>query len=118
MTEQHFWDFVAAWERKDVPALMESIAENCVYITTTGPNPGTRYDGKPEIEAAFTSMLAEPDDGSVTTFGPAHLADTWGVLEWSVTEPNSTKIAMRGIDLCEFDGNLITRKDVYRKVVG
>ncbi|MGA7733701.1 MAG: nuclear transport factor 2 family protein [Chloroflexia bacterium] len=46
MTEEKLWEFVAAWERKDVPTLMESIADDCVYITTTGPAPGTVYEGK------------------------------------------------------------------------
>ena len=46
MTEEKLWEFVAAWERKDVPTLMEFIADDCVYITTTGPAPGTVYEGK------------------------------------------------------------------------
>lgn len=115
MTEQQLWDFVAAWERKDVPALMKSIADDCVYTSTTGPDPGTRYISKAQIEAAFTEQLSASDDDTVTTFGPLHMADTWCVLEWTVTHRATQKVIMRGVDLCEFRDNRITRKDVFRK---
>ena len=119
MTEEKLWEFVAAWERKDVPTLMEFIADDCVYITTTGPAPGTVYEGKEQIEAAFTEMLSQPDDGSTTTFGPAFVTDGWGVLEWASTsvDEEGKAVTMRGIDFCEFRGDLISRKDVFRKVL-
>lgn len=120
MTEQRMWDFVAAWSRRDIDALMTFISDDCVYVTTTGPDPGTTYRGKEEVRAGFLAALSDDDkDGVESQFGPLFLCDNNGVLEWSSTYKDATgnSIFLRGCDLLAFDGDLIMRKDAFRKVL-
>lgn len=120
MTEAKLWEFVRAWERQDIEALMEFIADDCVYITTTGPAPGTLYAGKDEVQRGFVEMLSsEPDSPSDDQFGPMFISDNRGVLEWSSSfvNANNQRVTVRGCDLFEFEGNKIRRKDAFRKVL-
>jgi ketosteroid isomerase-like protein len=120
MTEQRIWDFVAAWSRRDIDALMTFIAEDCVYVTTTGPDPGTTYIGKEQVRQGFLAVLSGDDEvGAASQFGPLFICDNNGVLEWSSTYKDSTgnSIFLRGCDLLAFEGDLIVRKDAFRKVL-
>lgn len=121
MTEAQLWDFVKAWERQDIEALMEYIADDCQYITTTGPALGTVYSGKVEVRRGFLEMLSS--DSAIKSddhYGPMFIAGNRGVLEWSstFTNANHQRQTVRGCDLFEFDGDKIRRKDAFRKVQG
>ena len=120
MTEQRIWDFVAAWSRRDIDALMTFIADDCVYVTTTGPDPGTTYRGKEEIRAGFLAVLSgDAAGGAASQFGPLFICDNNGVLEWSSTYKDAmgNSVFLRGCDLLAFEGDLIVRKDAFRKVL-
>ena len=120
MTEQRMWDFVAAWSRRDIDALMTFISDACVYVTTTGPDPGTTYTGKDEVRQGFIAVLSDDDRlASASEFGPLYICDNNGVLEWSSTHKDATgnTIFLRGCDLFAFEGDLIVRKDAFRKVL-
>lgn len=116
MSEQRLRDFVNATEQADIEALLSFIHEDCLYITTTGAAPGTEYRGKAEIRAIFLEILK--DDGSEVTYGPLYASGNRGTLEWQVStpQPDGTSSLMRGVDLFEFEGDLIIRKDAFRKV--
>ncbi len=120
MTEQRIWDFVAAWSRRDIDALMTFIADDCVYVTTTGPDPGTTYIGKEQVRKGFLAVLSgDAEAGVASQFGPLFICDNNGVLEWSSTYKDATgnSIFLRGCDLLAFEGDLIVRKDAFRKVL-
>lgn len=120
MTEQRVWDFVAAWSRSDIDALMTFIADNCVYVTTTGPDPGTTYIGKEQVRKGFLAVLSgDSEAGVASQFGPLFMCDNNGVLEWSSTYKDAmgNSVFLRGCDLLAFEGDLIVRKDAFRKVL-
>jgi ketosteroid isomerase-like protein len=119
MTEQRMWDCVAAWSRRDIDALMTFIHDDCVYVTTTGPDPGTTYRGKEEVRAGFLIALGDGSDDDQSEFGPLYICGSNGVLEWSSTYTDATgnRAFVRGCDLFAFDGDLIVRKDAFRKVL-
>ncbi len=120
MTEQRMWDFVAAWSRRDIDALMTFIADDCVYVTTTGPDPGTSYIGKEQVREGFQAVLyGDAEGGAASEFGPLFICDNNGVLEWSSTYKDATgkSVFLRGCDLFAFEGELIVRKDAFRKVL-
>lgn len=102
--------FVRAWVDRDVKRACSFLAADCRYSTTTG----TLLVGIDEIRAAFTEMLAEPDDE--TRFGPIHAASaTVAVVEWEVRGEDGESVSSRGCDLLVFDGDLVVRKDAFRK---
>lgn len=113
------WDCVAAWSRRDIDALMTFISDDCVYVTTTGPDPGTTYTGKEEVRAGFLAALSDDDDSAESEFGPLFVCDTNGVLEWSsiYTDATGKRVFRRGCDLFAFEGDLISRRDAFRKVL-
>jgi ketosteroid isomerase-like protein len=119
MTESKLWEMVKAWEKQDIEALMEFIADDCIYVTTTGPAPGTVYSGKDEVRRGFIETLSSDSDvQSDDHFGPMFICGNRGVLEWSSSfvNANHERVTVRGCDLFEFDGDKIRRKDAFRKV--
>lgn len=116
MIEQRLRDFVTATEQADINALMSFIHEDCVYIITNGK----AYHGKAEIRAIFLEILADDGSGSEVHYGPLYTGGNRGTLEWKVLTPHEdgSHSIMRGVDLFEFEGDMIIRKDAFRKVVG
>ena len=115
MTEERLWDFIRTWEQPDMDALMSYIHDDCIYITTTGAGPGSVYESKTAVYEGFVAVLADDDGTTATMFGPLFIAGNRGTLEWTVCEAD--RVVMRGCDLFVFDGDLVIRKDAFRKVV-
>lgn len=112
-------EFLAAFNRHDLDAVMEYFADDCVLYMPRGAGPrGDRYSGKAEVRAGLASRFAGIPD--------VHYGDDrhWacgdvGVSEWTLTgtTPTGEKLAVRGVDLLEFAGGRITRKDSFWKIV-
>ena len=115
MDESSLRAFVDAYLRNDIDVVMGFIADDCLYITTTGPGPGTVYTGKEEVRRGFVEVMTADNDGSELDVGALFVSGDRGVSEWSIKVDN--KIVMRGCDLYEFEGDKIRRKDVFRKVM-
>ena len=116
MTEERLREFQSAWGRADLETLMTFVADECVYSASVGPEPGETFRGREQVRIGFERMLRH-DAGSVATIGPTFLFGDRGVSEWTfVRREGEVEIAVRGCDLFEFDGDLITRKDAFRKV--
>lgn len=103
-----------AWQRADVDALMTAVTDDCVYVTTTGPDPGTTYAGRDEVRRGFAEVLGGDADTTVE-FGAPRVVDQMGFIEWSLRGADGRLLA-RGCDLFEFEGDRIRRKDAFRKV--
>jgi ketosteroid isomerase-like protein len=108
--------FAEAWQRADVEALMSFVTDDCVYVTTTGPGPGTAYVGREDVRRGFADMLAT-DDGSIVAFATPQVFGDHGLIEWS-QQAQDGKLLARGCDVFEFDGDRVRRKDAFRKVFG
>ena len=115
MDENHLRAFVEAYLKQDIDTVMGYITDDCLYITTTGPGPGTVYTGKEEVRRGFVEVITADDDGSTLDVGAVFVSGDRGVTEWSIRVGD--KIVMRGCDLYEFAGDKIRRKDVFRKVM-
>jgi len=115
MTLERLAAFGEAWRRKDVDALMEFVADDVVYRTSVGPEPGETLRGRDEVRGGFVRMLAH-DAGAEAHGGPAWIFGDRGVGLWSyVEERDGRRIEVEGIDLFEFEGDKIRLKDAYRK---
>lgn len=99
---------------------MEFFADDCVFYMPRGASPrGDRYAGKAEVRAGLAKRFEGIPD---VHYGEArHWAgEDFGVSEWTLTGTATTgsKVAVRGLDLLEFAGDKVVRKDSYWKIVG
>ncbi|HET7700952.1 MAG TPA: nuclear transport factor 2 family protein [Candidatus Limnocylindria bacterium] len=111
--------FLDAFNRHDLDAIMEFFTEDCVFDMPRGPAPGGRHaEGKPAVRALLATRFAGIPD--VHYSDDRHfVAGDRGVSEWLLTGTSTTgqRIAVRGCDLFEFEGDLVRRKDSYWKIV-
>ena len=58
--------FNAAFDAKDVDAIMAAMTPDCVFEDTAPPD-GTRHVGAEAVRAAWTKLFAASPDGTFTT---------------------------------------------------
>ena len=111
--------FLEAFNRHDLDAIMEFFAEDCVFYMPRGSGPrGDRYSGKAEVRAGLARRFQGIPD--VHYGEDRHWAgENFGVSEWTLTgtAPSGQRIEVRGVDLLEFVDGRITRKDSFWKIV-
>ncbi|MFC7589376.1 nuclear transport factor 2 family protein [Nonomuraea antimicrobica] len=119
MTVERLAEFGAAWRDRDLDRLMEFMADDCVFRSSVGPEPGATFRGRAEVRRGFELMLAY-DAGSESHDGVAFVVGDRGAAQWSYTHADAYGRTHRvdGCDLYEFDGDLIRVKDAYRRVHG
>ncbi len=111
--------FLAAFNRHDVDAIMAFFVDDCIFDMPRGSAPGgRRLVGRDAVREGIASRFAGLPD--------AHYGDDchWasgnrGVSEWTITgtTPAGVRVEVRGCDLFEFEGERILRKDSYWKIV-
>jgi len=112
-------EILAAFNRHDLNRIMEFFADDCVLLMPRGPEPwGQRFEGKPDVRKALASRFDGIPD--------VHYADDhhWisgsrGVSQWTLTGTTRAGVQVRvqGLDLFEFRGEKIVKKDSYWKIV-
>jgi rhodanese-related sulfurtransferase/ketosteroid isomerase-like protein len=119
MTAGRLRQFGAAWARADLDALMGFVTDDCTYLASVGPEPGTTYRGREEVRRGFAAMLAY-DRGRERHAGTVVVAGDTGFAEWSFTETTTDGGGrlIRGCDLFQFRDGQISKKDAYRKLLG
>lgn len=119
MDEPRLREFLDAFNRHDLDAIMEFFTDDCVFDFPRGPaRSGTRAEGKERVRALLATRFEGIPD--VQYGDDRHfVAGERGASEWLLTGTtrNGTRISVRGCDLFEFDGDLIRRKDSYWKIV-
>jgi steroid delta-isomerase-like uncharacterized protein len=111
--------FLDAFNAHDVDAIMSFFTEDCVFDAPRGPAPGgRRLEGREQVRQGIQARFdGIPDihygDDRHWTSGDR------GVSEWTIrgTQADGEPIEVRGCDLFEFTGGLISRKDSYWKIV-
>ncbi len=109
--------FGAAWNRHDVDAIMASMADDCVFDITAGPEVfGKRYEGRERVRQAVARVFSIWPDAH---FGNARhfVCGDRGVSEWifTGTRADGTRIEVNGCDLFTFRSGKIVHKDSYFK---
>ena len=108
-----------AFNRHDLDGIMRWFADDAVFESPRGPDPwGTRHEGREAVRAGLGKRFEGIPDvhyGDDRHF----LAGDRGVSEWTLTGTTTAgeRIEVRGCDLWELRGGLITRKDSYWKRV-
>jgi len=109
--------FADAWNRHDADALIEFMAYDCVYETSSGPDVcGTRYQGQKAVREGFTSVWESFPDAQ--WLGARHfIVGNRGVSEWTFTGTNKDgqRVEVNGCDVFTFRDGKILIKNSYRK---
>lgn len=119
VTEGLLKDFLEAFNRHDLDAIMGFFAEDCVFYMPRGSTPrGDKYTGKEQVRAGLAKRFEGLPD--VHYGEDRHWAgEDFGVSEWTLTGTTAAgkRIEVRGVDLLEFAEGKITRKDSFWKIV-
>jgi len=110
--------FLDAFNRHDLDAIMDYFADECVFYMPRGASPrGERYVGKDDVRAGLAKrFIGIPD---VHYGEDQHWAcGDVGISEWTLTGTSTSgeHLEVRGIDLLEFAGGKIRRKDSFWKI--
>lgn len=112
-------DFLDAFNRHDLDAIMEFFAEDCVFYMPRGAPPrGDRHVGREEVRAGLATRFEGIPD--VHYGDDRHWAcGDFGVSEWTLTGTSRAgrRIEVRGVDLLEFENGRIKRKDSFWKIL-
>ena len=112
-------DFLEAFNRHDLEAIMGFFAEDCVFYMPRGARPrGDRYAGKHEVRAGLAKRFEGLPD--VHYGEDRHWAcGDLGVSEWTLTGTSTSgqRIEVRGVDLLEFSRGKVIRKDSFWKII-
>lgn len=111
--------FLEAFNRHDLDDIMDYFAEDCIFYMPCGHAPrGTCYEGKEAVRAALATRFNGLPDAN---YGEdSHwVLGRFGVSEWTLTgtATSGEKVAVRGVDLLEFNHGLIARKDSFWKII-
>jgi hypothetical protein len=105
--------FGAAFDARDVDAIMAAMTDDCVFENTSPPD-GRRYEGQDEVRAAFTELFASSADARFTLeeriVAGNRAVDLWR-YDWSGDEPGH----VRGIDVFTLRDGLVAAKVSYVK---
>jgi len=111
--------FLDAFNRHDLDAIMEFFADDCVFYMPRGTGPrGNKFVGKTDVRAGLAKRFEGIPD--VHYGDDKHWAcGDFGVSEWTITGTmiSGKRIEVRGVDLLEFAGGKIKRKDSFWKIV-
>jgi steroid delta-isomerase-like uncharacterized protein len=117
VTLEFLQEFADAWNRHDLDALMEFMADECVYETSSGEDVfGTRYAGTEAVRKGFASIWEMFPDAQ--WLGASHfIAGNRGVSEWifTGTGQDGKKVEVNGCDVFTFRDSKIAIKNSYRK---
>ena len=111
--------FLEAFNRHDLDAIMAFFADDCCMDLPRGPEPwGTRLTGKDQVRAGCASRFAGLPDAH---YGEDRhwVCGDMGFSEWTLTgtTPSGERVEVRGTDHLEFRGGKIVRKNSFWKII-
>ena len=111
--------FMNAWEDQDAGAVMQLMAEDCVYSASVGPEPGLTYRNRVEVTRGVGEMLAF-EAGGESRQGSVWFSDDRAFAEWDyddISDSGAVQV-VRGIDVIHMVEGKILSIDAYRKTQG
>lgn len=103
---------MAAFNARDLEALMGCMSDNCAFVSATG----VLAEGRDAVRAGYAAVFdAFPQ--AAWTEGKHAVAGEVGLSSWRFvgTDKAGKAVDVRGCDVFAFDGDKIARKDSYRK---
>jgi uncharacterized protein (TIGR03086 family) len=115
-THAGFAQFVAAFGRGDVEAIMALMTDDCVF-EATGPAPdGVRHEGAADVRSVWESLFTETGSPAFTA-EESFVAGDRGVLRWRFdwVAPDGTPGHVRGVDVVRLRDGKVSEKLSYVK---
>ncbi|WP_417728843.1 nuclear transport factor 2 family protein [Roseovarius sp.] len=109
--------FMAAWNARDLDALMACMATECAFNAAAGPEAeGHHVSGHDGVRAAYATVFDTFPEAAWTA-GTHHVFGDTGLSEWRFTGTDKAgqRVDVHGCDIFRFEGDLIALKDTYRK---
>jgi ketosteroid isomerase-like protein len=116
-TSDRLESFFDACNAHDVDRIVDFFTPDGVYLASVGPeDDGTSFRGVDEVKRGFTAFFTMYPDGHYSDLEVMVHGDT-GVASWTFrgSTASGAKLTYRGVDLFEFVGDRIDRKDAFRK---
>jgi ketosteroid isomerase-like protein len=117
MTPERLTAFFDAWNAHDVDIIVSYFTRDGAYYASIGPaDTGTAFHGTDELRRGVAAFLENYGDVHYTDLEIGMAGDR-AFASWTFhgISPAGESMTYRGVDLFEFDGELITVKDAYRK---
>jgi ketosteroid isomerase-like protein len=118
---QHYLEllktFNDAWNRHDIDALMNCMANDCVFHGVAGPDVlGRTFSGRDEVRKGFTLAWETCPDASWKE-GEHFVSGERGVSESTFrgTRADGSRIEARMVDIFTFSDGKIAVKNAFRK---
>jgi ketosteroid isomerase-like protein len=113
------WQFMDAFNRHDLDAVMSFFADDCTLYMPQGPNPwGQKYVGKEDVRKGLATRFEGMPDVHYD-HDMLWACGNRGLSKWTLT--GTTKagahVEVRGCDLLEFRDGKVIEKDSYWKIV-
>jgi ketosteroid isomerase-like protein len=116
MTIDRLRRFFDAWNAHDVETIVSFFRPDGAYYASIGPDDeGTAFRGLDEVRRGVAAFLGTYQDVRYTDLRLGLDGDQ-GFASWTFHgRRDGADVRYRGVDLLEFDGDLIVVKDAYRK---
>lgn len=104
----------------DAAGIAAHFAEDGVFINAVGDLAGDTYTGPEQVRGYFEKVFAEsPDVVWKARAAPLVISDTQAVTQWhrTATGPDGVRKQWFGVDIYEFRGRQVIKKDTYIKAV-
>ena len=112
--------FGSAWNSRDPELVASFFAEDGAYHASVGPDHlGKTYVGRDAVRKGVKAFFERFPNGRFENLRVVVLGDR-GIFEWDFVATDSSGRTTRtaGCDLLEFRGDLVTKKNAFRKVLG
>jgi len=108
--------FGAAFNRRDLDAVMARVTDDCVFESTSPAPDGVRFEGADAVRAQWAKLFANTDDPRFETEESVVLGDR-AVVRWTYSwrEPSGDRGHVRGVDVLRLRDGKIAEKLSYVK---
>lgn len=120
MSIERATEFGGAWNSHDPDLVASFFADDGVYHASVGPDQlGKTFVGKEEVHAGVKAFFDRFPDGRFENL-KVTVAGNIGTFEWDfvATDAGGKSVSTAGCDLLEFKGDMVTKKNAFRKVRG
>ena len=118
MTLERATEFGAAWNSRDPDLIASFFTEDGVYHASVGPDQlGKSYVGQAADSNGVKAFFDRFPDGRFENLKVVVAGDV-GTFEWDfiATDASGKSVSTAGCDLLEFEGDMVVKKNAFRKV--
>jgi ketosteroid isomerase-like protein len=120
MTVERATEFGSAWNSRDPELIASFFTEDGAYHASVGPDQlGKSYFGKADIRNGAKAFFDRFPDGRFENLKVV-VSGEIGTFEWDfiATDASGKSVSTAGCDLLEFKGDMVVKKNAFRKARG